>query len=896
MKKLKKFFVFIIILFLIFFAYQIYIYFTNLKTSQFIGNDFQYLMKTPNIFILLNRLNESNILEAIFESRDMKNTYELILEIKKYLKSSKRNILKFIQFPVSLVIFNNKSSLLIFDTGSKAPLFKLSSFVADKFFSYSINLRIKKINYNNFTIYKLIILAKKEAIYFAQIKNIILLSKKRMNIFKSIDAYKSEENLFYNDNYLQVKSQIGIGKPLSIYFNINSILSSFRENNPKLYKNLKTLSILSIAGANLKLFKSKLKIDNFFSTKIMEKDILKFFQSSPENFEFFKLLSKDTSLFFSLKFDDFFNVWEYYNKILLKTGQKEKSKKLDSIKWKVEKLLGISFKEKFLAWIDDEILVSYFKKSFSPLVFIKIKDIDIFNENLKILKKKNIASTKIIGSFDNFKIYRLKLSSFLKLLMEVFSASYYEPYYVIVNNYIVFSNDDRSLKFCIKSLKSLPLFSNQKLKSIYNEISNGNMLFYWNQSKRKIKFFKNDNLFFRLINRYQYGFLNIKFSDNGIKSKVILTGIYDKNVKLVDGWPIKLDSIVWSKPIVFNIDNKNFKEIFLCTEKGKLFAINYFGEFLPNWPISVDKKIFFSPFIIKDYKNNTSLIGITSSDGEISFFDKNGFKIPFVIKVDANITSTPIIEDLDNNGEMDIIFSDDNGIIYAYNLEGKQLLGFPVQLPEKGIFNIQVFDINNDNKFEIFASLKDKPGNIYLINSFGTINEMKFSTYEENFNMPIIGKFLSKGLNFIQLTKNGNIYCWNLFVKNTNAFFMSLDEVFINPPVLVKVNEEMRLLLITANGELYILNKEREILHKIALNFKPVEGEEILVQNIDKDLQKEILIPDVDGNIHILTLSGSKKYTIKGSITPVVDDIDLDGHKEIITVDDDKNVYLYKFQ
>ncbi len=743
-------------------------------------------------------------------------------------------------------------------------------------------------------------LSTRQNFYFTQVKNLLIFSKERSALVKSIKTYLSEKSLEQNENFLQTRAQIGKNKLLSIYFNLSHFLKSIENTNPNLYKNLKTLSILSIAGANLEIDKDSVKINSFYSTDIQDEEIMNLFLSAPKRISVLNMLPFDTGSFVTLTFDNFQDVWNYFNRILTLTGQKEKQKKIQSTRKMIENMLNISLNDHLFSWINDEITINYIKGYNDPLVFIGIKNEEKIRNVLKTFREKNILNTIQPDIYKDIPINQIQLSPMSQLFSKIISTDIQMPFYTIYDDYIILSKSSEVIKFFIDSSKgNNNLLMQKKIKLLYSNIKKGNIISFWDLSKGSIKLLESKNIFTRIIKKYNYGMISVEFIDRGIKSKIIITEPRSGGIKTVDGWPVYFDCPIWTSPVAYNIDNKNLDEIILCTEDGKIYIYDFFGEKSPNWPIKTTSKLRSAPFAFFHPIKKDTFIGAASTSGEIYFWNKDGFLLEGLpYKFEGSFTGSPIVKDINNNGILDIIMASDDGQIYAMDINGKSLPGFPVQLEEKAGCNIALFDLDNDKNFEIVCSVENPEGNIYLINNIGTISDgRKLTTGSLSSTMPVIAYFNPLYPNILLITEDGRLFQWNMKGNIVTNFPIELDEKFVNSPAVGDINNDSKkeIILISASGTIYILNQAGEIISQISdLDFKPVENEKILITDIDKDWKKEIIVCGTDNFIRFYNWEGALLYKIKGVTSPFIKDMDRDGKYELITAADDGNVYLYK--
>ena len=149
-------------------------------------------------------------------------------------------------------------------------------------------------------------------------------------------------------------------------------------------------------------------------------------------------------------------------------------------------------------------------------------------------------------------------------------------------------------------------------------------------------------------------------------------------------------------------------------------------------------------------KNNRfySLSGKTKKYLEIIFGsdDKNLYVIDWEGNLLSNyfaggkIQSSPIVDDLDNNGILEIVFGSNNGNLYAVNFKENSLIdlpGWPIELGSSPIKSSPVsFDLNNNGIAEVISSSSEGilfavefDGRItpnFPVNNFGS-NESSFS-------------------------------------------------------------------------------------------------------------------------------------------------------------------------
>ena len=792
----------------------------------------------------------------------------------------------------------DKGISIIVDTGLETPVINLTTFVLKKVASGSESFKFIKYQYQNRTINKVTILSTLQSFYFAQIKNLLIISIDKALVEKNIDNFLLKKNILDNENYLQVRSQIGPKNLIRVFFNIKSFLDDIKSSDIKLYQNLQTLSILSIAGAGLNIRDNSLVIDSFFSAKMDDKILTKLFLTNPKRINSLHYLPGDTISSMTLTFDNFKDLLEYYKKILIDTGQNEVVEQFDSNQKQIEKVMNSSMDEILFSWLNNEITIASVSVFNAPLILLSVKDPKKVDTIISKLQEKDILSEFSFEKYKGKKISQIKPSSFFKLLFEIISPDLELPYYTFYEDYIILSRDKQEIKSVIDAIeKDDVLINKENVKNLYSGIKKGNIICYWNLSNDNINLLKNNNFFSSIIRSYNFGMLGMEFLNSGIKGKVMISGQKSTDVKTIEGWPIQFNSTIWYSPVFYETDKAEVDKILISTEEGKIYLYDIFGEKVSNWPILADKKLLTRPFFIKS-NNQGTCFGVISSSGKIYVWNKDGFLLAkFPLSIEGSCNTTPLIQDLNNNGKDDIIIANDKGKIFAFNLEGNLLSGFPVQLPVNTSVNLQLFDLYNDHHSEILCSSLSSDGDIFFINDKGLlINDKTWSTGSINIIPPVVSEINLNEKAVILIKKDGILYVWKRNGTFVKGFPLDLGDKFANEPVITDLyhNSHKEIILLSKKGILYILSSTGKLLKQLNLNCTPIENEKIIVRDINHDGNDEFIIPCTDNTIHFFNEVGKMMFKIKGSTSPDIKDIDKDGRFEITTAADDGNVFLYK--
>ncbi|MDP6669313.1 MAG: C25 family cysteine peptidase [Candidatus Krumholzibacteria bacterium] len=154
--------------------------------------------------------------------------------------------------------------------------------------------------------------------------------------------------------------------------------------------------------------------------------------------------------------------------------------------------------------------------------------------------------------------------------------------------------------------------------------------------------------------------------------------------EVAPGWPQSVPSVtgIWASPSMGDVDGDGDLEIFTVDISGTLMAWHHDGT------------------EVLDGDENPSTQGIFDSGlGPWS-------------------RSTPNFADIDGNGDMEIIVAGGLGVIYAYDSDGSQMPGFPVNLGASIYSSTSIADIDGDGSLEIAIAAKND--SLYVLEHDGT--------------------------------------------------------------------------------------------------------------------------------------------------------------------------------
>ena len=291
-------------------------------------------------------------------------------------------------------------------------------------------------------------------LYLAFVRNQMIASYTHTLVEASIDQYESPE-LGRNLSFLKVKGELGSSENIHLYIQydyLDDYSRSFATEPTPAVKHLTENYLFS--GFRFDLSDpSTISARGFTNISDNNLTYLKALQrSGTSERTIASIAPKRTAVYLSYGFTDFATFYENFQEI--KKADPQTFESYDKGVKDIEKFLKIDIEKHFTSWIGNEIGVLQIQSKIERgkndvALVIKTDSVEKARENLNFIlgqiKKRTPVKFKAIDYKDH-RIHFLSIKGFFKLFLGKLFEDFDKPYYTIIDDYVVFSNQPNTLK------------------------------------------------------------------------------------------------------------------------------------------------------------------------------------------------------------------------------------------------------------------------------------------------------------------------------------------------------------------------------------------------------------------------------------------------------------------
>lgn len=459
----KKSLVVITLLILSFALYSFYSFYIdnndNLKSIYLVPEDAVYIIETQDPIDNWDEISKSDIWKHLNTNSYFNELAESLNKIDTIFKQEKSifNRIGNREILISAHVYKPKK----YDFFYVVDLQKIAklNILKDHLNTFTnSNYKVSKRKYHNHEIIEIYDVTERETLHISFIKNQMIASYVHTLVEASIDQYL-EPKIGRNLDYIEVEKEVGYGDMFRLYVQYNYLEDYLKvfSNDPGTFT--KTLShSLNFSGFNFDVDDNTISANGITNFNEDVSLYLKSLQNSGKSSRrITEIAPKQTAFYLSFSFDSFEKFYGNFENVLKEKPEEFKSY-LDGTE-QVENLLKIDLKKHFVSWIDDEIAliqlhstVTNSKKDVA--LILKTTDSDDANKNLQFIleqiRRKSPVKFKEV-SYKGHSINFMDIKGFFKILLGDLFKEIDKPYFTIIDDYVVFSNQPNTLKSIITS-------------------------------------------------------------------------------------------------------------------------------------------------------------------------------------------------------------------------------------------------------------------------------------------------------------------------------------------------------------------------------------------------------------------------------------------------------------
>ena len=723
--------------------------------------------------------------------------------------------------------------------------------------------------YNNQPIFEL--LHKGSTLFVSFKGDIVFFSENKMLVEDAIRASVAEDKLLVNPEFNTAYKTISKSADINLYYNYNSLIEY---SNIFTSKAFSTTDFSGWVATDLSL-KDKLIIANGFGAfnkpTINFTDVLS--NQSAEPIGITAIIPENTSLLFSIGFDNAKQLYDQKNKIL---QQQNNFWSWDKHRKIIQDSNNVDYNE-FINELEGEAGIfntSATQSEQQQYAFFKSKNSITASSLMQgLVFDRNPYSEYSISSIKDANITA-------QLFGDLFNNT--TPYFTTIDDYFIFGTTIASFEYLIDNYTSDNTLANSQHFSKYNSYlsSKSNLFFYINPGKiaatlkDKLQNTYGKRLNFNPDSIAKFTAFSLQMTS---KKDLLLNNInlfYDSDFKeaIKEEWFKQLDTTISMHPqFVYNHFTKE-KIIIVQNDEHKVFAINSKGKEL--WNLQLDSRILGEISSIDAYRNSKYQC-LFNTENQLYLIDRNGKHVDgFPQLLPSNTTIGHALFDYNNTKKYRILIVGEDNKIYNLDKKGKKVKGWKYAKNSNRIKQTPQY-FKTGTKDYILAERNNSTTQLLAINGSRRVQ-------------------FEQGIQFngnpIRLDKNGALYAITTEGKlwrgtlDGNSSQLSLPNLVATSLFLVEEKENEKQFIYTNNKRVFIVNTDFETIHSFELSNTITS----LVSN-----SKGLMIT-TDNELYLWSTAGvTEGFPIDSDGYFNMGDIDNNGKMNLLNT---KNGFIYNYE
>ncbi len=437
-----------------------YFYFTDSgkrNAMTVIPEDAIYIIETNNLTEGWSTLRESKMWRHLLQSPKFDEINTSAMSLDSLINGNKTLDMLFsdrqLVISAHMITLTDYDFIFAVDLKKASKISFLTNYIKDivGYYDYSFGKR----NYAGTQIIELTNSISHEIISFCFIDNILVCSFSPLLVEKSI-TQKDSEFWTKNPNVRFVSTEIKGNKLFNFYINysrVDDFMKSYLAESSAFVNSVS--KSLYFSAFNVTFDNEKLQWDGYTSVNDSIPSYYKVIaDQSPGKFKAYEIISEKAALYVSMSFGSSETFFDKLKEVF-KAEDTTKAQDYEKTIKKVEKVLKVDLQEDFFSWIGNELAFVKLQPSananeFDAIAIIHTNDIDKAKSSMdkitKNVRKRTLGLLKFNDTeYKNFTIKYLEYGWFLKLCFGKYFAKFDKPYYIYMEDYVVFSNSPSCL-------------------------------------------------------------------------------------------------------------------------------------------------------------------------------------------------------------------------------------------------------------------------------------------------------------------------------------------------------------------------------------------------------------------------------------------------------------------
>ena len=368
-------------------------------------------------------------------------------------------------------------------------------------------------------------------------------------------------------------------------------------------------------------------------------------------------------------------------------------------------------------------------------------------------------------------------------------------------------------------------------------------------------------------------------------------------------WPLITGAQSPSSPVVANLDGTGKKLITVVN--GIVHLVDSAKNYAPGFPLDLQENTL-GQIAVGNVTGDQNLeIVIVTSTGKVKVISSTG-QVVNEYNLQGAVRNSPIIADLNNNGQNEIIVGTQTRKVFVLN--GSDLSvwpNYPIDFTGVIITNLSVGDVNNDGTKNIVVNVSGNPGEVHVLNPVSGQNIAGFpytAAGATNVGSSLANLDGDADLEII-FASNAATNC-PIFVLKSNGTLLTQTTIssgIRTEIAVVDLNNDGNPEIVFGDnaGNLHVKNSNLQHLPGFPVNVGTGIESSPVFANVNGDGNREIIFGDNSGNLHIVKfnaqhLTGYPLNVVPTSIkaSPWIGNFDNDNDGDILLTSSEGVIFI----